>query len=599
MKLFYGKAFIKIILCKGGMCLKKILRLLRYAKPYWKYLAIAMVSIVCLTAAQLSAPMVVRELIKLVTDQDPELGKKAIRLAAILAGLYAVQAVCQFCKNYITHYAAWNFVSDMRVMVYNHLQKLSLRFYHDKQTGQLMSRTSNDTGTFEMLIAHATPDLFVSILILIGVTTLLFSINVTLALLSLVTIPFLIFAIRNFAKRVLPKFKDSQQALAEFNATLHDNLSGIREIQVFNQQDKEKKRIQKRSLRYANATLNALRLSAIYHPSIELFNNMGQVLVIGMGGYLASQGKVPVQDIVAFILYLGMFYQPISTLGRINEDMQNALASAERVFEVLDTEPDVKEKPNAQHIGRVTGDIRFENVGFQYLEGVDVIKGMDLQIKPGEMVALVGPTGVGKTTMASLVSRFYDPTEGRITVDGHDLRDISLKSLRDNISIVLQDVFMFNGTVSENISYGAADATREDIIRAAHIAHADEFIQNMENGYDTVIGERGIKLSGGQRQRLSIARAVLRNAPILILDEATASVDMETESLIHAAIDRVIENRTTIVIAHRLSSIKKADKIVVLSEGGIAEMGTHYELMSRNGIYHKLVSIQFRDRDAV
>jgi ATP-binding cassette, subfamily B, bacterial len=259
----------------------------------------------------------------------------------------------------------------------------------------------------------------------------------------------------------------------------------------------------------------------------------------------------------------------------------------------------VKEKPNAQHIGRVTGDIRFENVGFQYLEGVDVIKGMDLQIKPGEMVALVGPTGVGKTTMASLVSRFYDPTEGRITVDGHDLRDISLKSLRDNISIVLQDVFMFNGTVSENISYGAADATREDIIRAAHIAHADEFIQNMENGYDTVIGERGIKLSGGQRQRLSIARAVLRNAPILILDEATASVDMETESLIHAAIDRVIENRTTIVIAHRLSSIKKADKIVVLSEGGIAEMGTHYELMSRNGIYHKLVSIQFRDRDAV
>jgi ATP-binding cassette, subfamily B, bacterial len=484
-------------------------------------------------------------------------------------------------------------------MVYNHLQKLSLRFYHDKQTGQLMSRTSNDTGTFEMLIAHATPDLFVSILILIGVTTLLFSINVTLALLSLVTIPFLIFAIRNFAKRVLPKFKDSQQALAEFNATLHDNLSGIREIQVFNQQDKEKKRIQKRSLRYANATLNALRLSAIYHPSIELFNNMGQVLVIGMGGYLASQGKVPVQDIVAFILYLGMFYQPISTLGRINEDMQNALASAERVFEVLDTEPDVKEKPNAQHIGRVTGDIRFENVGFQYLEGVDVIKGMDLQIKPGEMVALVGPTGVGKTTMASLVSRFYDPTEGRITVDGHDLRDISLKSLRDNISIVLQDVFMFNGTVSENISYGAADATREDIIRAAHIAHADEFIQNMENGYDTVIGERGIKLSGGQRQRLSIARAVLRNAPILILDEATASVDMETESLIHAAIDRVIENRTTIVIAHRLSSIKKADKIVVLSEGGIAEMGTHYELMSRNGIYHKLVSIQFRDRDAV
>jgi len=289
-----------------------------------------------------------------------------------------------------------------------------------------------------------------------------------------------------------------------------------------------------------------------------------------------------------------MFYQPISTLGRINEDLQNAMAGASRVFEVLDTEPDVKEKPDAVNVGKLTGRIQLQNVFFQYIPDHDVLKDINLEINPGEMVALVGPTGVGKTTLISLLARFYDPDQGRILYDGKDVRDITLESLRDNISIVLQDVFLFNGTVAENISYGVKDATLEDIIEAAKIAHADEFIQELENGYDTVIGERGIKLSGGQKQRLSIARAVLRNTPILILDEATASVDMETEKLIHEAIDRVIENRTTIVIAHRLSSIKKADKIIVLNDGVIAEQGTHEELMQRDGIYKKLCEIQFQ-----
>lgn len=578
--------------------MKNVIRILRLAKPYWKYLIIAMAALVAYSGCQLTAPSIIRNLVSLIQKGDKELAQKALQFALFLCGIYLLQGVCQFLRSYLTHFAAWNFVSDMRVRMYNHLQKLSLRYYHDKQTGQLMSRTTNDTAMLETLIAHAAPDLIVNVLLLAGISVILFSINATLALLSLVTVPFLVIAVSKFATRVLPQFKNSQQALAEFNAVLHDNLSGIKEIQVFNQQEREHARIHHRSMSYVKATLKVLRLSAIYHPSVEFFNNLGMVLVIGVGGYLASTQRIPLADIIAFILYLGIFYQPIGSLGRLNEDMQNALAGAARIFEVLDSEPDVVEKHDAVKIGRAKGGIIFENVRFQYIEGIDVVKDINIRIEPGEMVALVGPTGVGKTTLASLISRFYDPTEGRILLDGVDLKELTLKSLRENISIVLQDIFLFNGTVEENIAYGAAKASREEVMEAAKVAHAHEFIEGLENGYDTVIGERGVKLSGGQKQRLSIARAVLRNSPILILDEATASVDMETEKLIHDAIDKVIKNRTTIIIAHRLSSIKKADKIIVLDDGGIVEMGTHNQLIKENGLYSKLCSLQFAGREA-
>lgn len=579
--------------------MKNAIRLLKYARPYWKYLFISVGAIIGLTMSRLAGPWIIRILTAMISNNDPMLKEKAFGYALLLAGIYALVGVFQFLKSYLTHYAAWNFVSDMRVKVYNHLQKLSLRFYHDKQTGQLMSRTSNDTATLETLIAHATPDLLANVLILAGVSVILFSINPILALLSLSTVPFLIVAVWIFATRVRPMFRHSQQTLAEFNAALHDNLSGIKEIQVFNQQERENKKISKRSRTYANAILRALKLSAVYHPSVEFLNNLGMVLVIGVGGYLASMNKIPIEDIIAFVMYLNMFYQPISTLGRLNEDMQNALAGADRIFEILDTEPDVKEKPNAHRLERVSGHLTFENVSFQYNKGVDVLKNINLDIKPGEMVALVGPTGVGKTTLASLISRFYDPTEGSVLIDGHDLRNVTLKSLRDNISMVLQDVFLFNGTVAENIAYGIPDVSKEKIVRAAKIARAHDFIVQLENGYDTVIGERGLKLSGGQKQRLSIARAVLKNAPILILDEATASVDMETERLIQEAIDSVIKDRTTIIIAHRLSSIKKADKIVVLNDGQIEEMGTHEELMKKKGTYYKFYTLQSSDQLSV
>ncbi|MDD5603738.1 MAG: ABC transporter ATP-binding protein, partial [Eubacteriales bacterium] len=501
----------------------------------------------------------------------------------------------QFVRIYVTHLAAWNFVSDMRVRVYDHLQKLSLRFFSDRQTGQLMSRTGNDTAIMENLIAHAIPDMIINILLLLGVAVMLFVLNTWLALFSLVTFPFLIFSVIHFARKVQPKFRMAQQCLAEFNAVLHDNITGVREIQAFNQQEREYGKVLESSLTHVKAVFKALPHIAGYHPSITFFSNIGVVFVIAAGGYLASQGRIPAEDIVAFILYLNIFYQPVSVLGRVNEDLQNALAGAGRTFEILDIEPDIKEKAGAQDLKTEGGGIRFENVSFGYINEMDVLREIDLDISPGEMVALVGPTGVGKTTFISLLSRYYDPDEGRILIDGQDIRDVTLKSLRDNISVVHQDIFLFNGTVAENIAYGVGSASHEDIVRAATVARAHEFILQMENGYDTQIGERGVRLSGGQKQRLSIARAVLRDSPILLLDEATASVDTETEMLIHEAIDQVIKDRTTIIIAHRLSSIKKADKIVVLSEGRIAETGRHEDLLRENGIYKKLYNIQFRD----
>ena len=590
--------------------MKILLRLLKKANRYYKYLAIAMFALVGITLSQLYAPWVVREITRMATMGygGEYIASTALSMGLTLLGIYLFQGVCMFLRGHFIHVAAWNFVSDLRIELYDKLQSFSQRFYHDKQTGDLMSRVINDTNYIELLVAHAVPDMIVNVLIFVSVGTVLFTINPLLAAICLATIPFMVVGSMFYNRVVLPRFKKRNVVIAKLNSTLNDNLSGIKEIQVFNQQRNETKNVSGLSDDHAQKTINALWASSIYHPFVQFSTFMGTVLVIIIGGYFASGGTMPIEDVVAFVLYLGIFYQPINVMARANEDMQMALASAERIFEILDTSVDIREKENALQLGRARGEIAFHGVSFSYdnrsqLAGEDVVSAkeagahaqlvtdnLNLTIKPGEVIALVGPTGVGKSTLVNLIARFYDPTDGFITLDGHDLRDLSLASLRDNMTMVLQDIFLFTGTVRENIQYSNPSASEAEIIHAAKVAHAHEFIEELEYGYDTVIGERGIRLSGGQKQRLSIARAVLRNTPILILDEATASVDIKTEKLIHQAMDRVMENRTTVIIAHRLSTIKKADRIIVLKKGGIEEIGTHEELLAKGGTYAQMIA---------
>ena len=573
--------------------MKIFFRIVKDLKKFYKQMIIGLIGLFAVTATNLVSPQIIRRLIGLISNKDNELVVKSIRYAVILLIVYVIKVISQYLMSYYSHLAAWNYVSDLRIRVYDHFQNLSIGYFHDKQTGQLMSITENDTRDMEELIAHVIPDLIVSIITFIGVLIIIFTINPTLALFTLLTTPFSILLVRKFATKVLPIFKKARQIYAEFTALLHDDLNGVKEIQTFNQQEREYDRVKKLSEEHVGMNLKALRLSAIFHPAVGFVTNLGTVLVVGMGGVLASKGRVPVEDIVAFMLYLGAFYEPINTLSRINEGLQNALACAARIFDVLDTKSEVKEAENPIDLGRVNGEIELKNVCFSYVDGIDVLKDINLKVNPGETVALVGPTGVGKTTIASLITRFYDPKEGIVTIDGTDIKNVSFKSLRDNISTVLQDVYLFNGTVADNIAYGMENASEDDIINAAKNANADEFISELPEGYDTIIGERGVKLSGGQKQRLSIARALLRNAPIIILDEATASVDMNTEKLIHDAIANVIKNRTTIIIAHRLASIKNSDKIVVLEDGRIVQTGTHTELTEQEGLYRDLCNVSF------
>lgn len=578
--------------------MKNIIRLVKYAKPYWNLLIISSISLLVITAINLLGPWLIKDLIAILTQNFTRESMNRIwNIAIILAATYILKILFKYLNGYLSHKAAWRLVADIRVMIYDHLQKLSLRFYQDKQTGQLMSRTTNDTATFETLIAHAVPDLVTNILVIIGVTIVLFFMNSYLALLTLIPIPFLMVGGWIFTKKVRPNFRAAQRNLADLNATLQDNISGMKEIQVFNQQPKEKKRIQKSAQSYASAILHALKLGAIFHPTVEAVSSFGTVIVVAFGGWLALEQRLSVSDIVGFLLYLNLFYQPISALARVTEDLQLAVAGADRVFEVLDTEPDIIDSPGAVEITKCKGELEFRNVSFEYIPSVPVLNNVSFKAESGKMLALVGPTGVGKTTVISLIARFYDPVSGSILLDGKNLRDITMASLRNQISIVLQDIFLFNGSVAENIAYGSKDASLEEIVNAAKVARAHEFIIEMPEGYDTVIGERGVKLSGGQKQRLSIARAVLRNTPILILDEATAAVDVETEEKIQQAIHELAENRTIIVVAHRLSTVKRADNILVIQDGAIAESGNHDELIALGGVYKQLCDIQFKHRD--
>jgi len=509
-------------------------------------------------------------------------------MAGGLLALFLLRILFRFLSNYCSHRAAWKLVLELRMKAYNAIQSFSMDYFHDKQTGELLSRVMNDVATFELIYAHITPDIITNFVTLTGVTIILFSINARLALITCIPIPFILLSGWLFSHKVRPNFRKMQKSQGELSAQLQDNFSGIQEIQAFGRQESASEKVFNKGEVFTRNMLRALKLSAVFHPGVEFLTSIGSVIVVGFGGFLALKNQLSVEDVVGFLLYLALFYAPITGLAQLMESAQQALAGAERVIEILDAPQSVKDSPDAQSIGKAEGHISFENVSFSYIEGVTVLDNVSFEIKPGQMVALVGATGVGKTTLSQLISRFYDPTSGSIRLDGRDLRDITLESLRRNISIVLQDTFLFNGTIEENIAFARPDASFKEVEAAARTARIHDDIMMMPEAYQTQVGERGVKLSGGQKQRIAIARAVLCQSPVLILDEATASVDVRTEAHIQQAINEIAGTRTIVTIAHRLSTIRNADVILVFEKGRIVQSGSHTELIEKDGLYRKL-----------
>ena len=564
-------------------------RIARMCRPHAKFALIGFVALLAANATRLILPLIsgwmVDDVIK-----GGQMGKLMPLCGAILV-LTVLRAVSNYIRGVSFEKLSQNFCFDLRTGLYRHLSEMSYHFYDTNYIGEIMSRMINDTRQMELLIAHSLPDMATNVMVIVGVCIMIFQINWRLAIFTLLPVLIILLLSRVFITKVAPLFKINQEVLAGLNANTQDNLSGMKEIQAFGKEGAESLRMRDYCKKYAFVNIRANFYNAMYHPTVEFMTSIGTVIVMGVGGVLAMHGSMDTADIVGFFMYLSLFYTPLSTLARLAEDIQVSNACAVRVLELLDTDSEVREDPDAVEIPRGNGEVVFSHVTFGYDPSVKVLDDVSFTCKPGQMIALVGATGEGKTTIISLLERFYDPLSGAILLDGSDIRHATLHSLRDNLSIVLQDVFLFNGTVFENIAYGAENVSEAEVYAAAKVACADEFIRAMPEGYNTRIGERGVRLSGGQKQRIAIARAVLRNTPVLILDEATSAVDNETEAQIQKAIENLAGKHTLIVIAHRLTTIMKADNILVLKDGKIAESGTHTELMAKGGLYHDMTSV--------
>jgi len=515
-----------------------------------------------------------------------------IKLGLLMLGLAILEMLCNFFIAYKGHMMGANIEFDMRNDIFEHYQKLSFNFYDNQKTGQLMARITHDLFDITELCHHGPEDIVISIIKFVGAFIILININLPLTLIVFTFLP-IMFAFAFFMKNKMNRaFRKNRERIAEINAQIEDNLSGIRVVKSFANENQELDKFHAGNKRFVESKRNSYWQMATFHSGLGVFTNLISVAVIIGGSLLIADGAIAVSDLLTFLLYINNIIEPVRKLINFTEQFQNGITGFDRFMEIMDINPDIVDKKNAVDLKNVKGEIEFKNVSFKYNETTtDVFRNINLKVEAGEYIALVGSSGVGKTTMCSLIPRFYEVSSGTITLDGMDIRDIKLKSLRKNIGIVQQDVYLFTGTVMENIRYGKLDATEEEIIQAAMNANAHDFIMELPDGYDTYIGQRGVKLSGGQKQRLSIARVFLKNPPILIFDEATSALDNESEKVVQESLERLAKNRTTFVIAHRLSTIRNAKDIIVLTEGGIAERGNHKELLEQKGLYANLYTL--------
>ena len=509
-----------------------------------------------------------------------------------MVGLVLLEAYCNFFIAYQGHIMGAKMEYDMRNEIFAHYQRLSFNFFDDQKVGQLMSRVTNDLFEIAELFHHGPEDIVISIIKFIGSFIILASINIKLTLVAFAIIPFMFAYAYFFNKKMKAAFKRNRAKIADINATIEDNLSGIRVVKSFANEDAEMEKFRNGNSRFVETKKSSYLYMGGFHSGLGAFMTLINIVVIVAGAVFITKGIVDVTVLITFLLYVNNFTEPVKKLINFTETFQNGVSGYERFLEIMSIEPAIKDKENAVEKNEFKGDVSFSDVSFRYNDKNDyVLKHVSLDVKAGEYVALVGSSGAGKTTLCSLIPRFYDVTDGSICVDGVDVRDLKLKCLRNNIGIVQQDVYLFAGSIIENIRYGRPDATDEEVYEAAKKANAHEFIMSLPEGYSTDIGQRGIKLSGGQKQRLSIARVFLKNPPILIFDEATSALDNESEKVVQESLETLAANRTTFVIAHRLSTIRNAKRILVLTEDGIAESGTHKELMQKQGVYYNLYNI--------